>query len=126
MADQKYYNADIKEKYFQTITNETVREITEYAFMKAKETEVMLNKDMYEMDIDELAMVVKGMGVSTENSAKSQAFKIQYYIDWASTNGLRKTNINPLKNEEEYKCIELENLSQETGKLLGYFNSNPK
>jgi len=36
---------------------------------------------------------------------------------------ISKSKYNPLKNEEEYKCIELENLSQETGKLLGYFNS---
>ena len=36
---------------------------------------------------------------------------------------ISKSKYNPLKNEEDYKCIELENLSQETGQLLGYFNS---
>ncbi len=36
---------------------------------------------------------------------------------------ISKGKYNPLKSEENYKCIELENLSQETGQLLGYFNS---
>lgn len=36
---------------------------------------------------------------------------------------MSKTKYNPLKSEEIYKCVELENLSQETGQLLGYFNS---
>ncbi len=31
---------------------------------------------------------------------------------------------NPIDNNENKKCIELEHLSQETGKLLGYANSN--
>lgn len=36
---------------------------------------------------------------------------------------ISKAKYNPLKSEKNYKCIELENLSQETGQLLGYFNS---
>lgn len=37
---------------------------------------------------------------------------------------ISKEKYNPLRDKEIYKCIELENLSQETGKLLGYFNSS--
>lgn len=36
---------------------------------------------------------------------------------------ISKNKYNPLKNQESYKCVELENLSQETGQLLGYFDS---
>ena len=31
---------------------------------------------------------------------------------------------NPIGNNENKKCVELEHLSQETGKLLGYTNSS--
>lgn len=36
---------------------------------------------------------------------------------------ISKNKYNPLKCEETYKCIELENISQGTGQLLGCFNS---
>lgn len=35
-----------------------------------------------------------------------------------------KTRINPLTSAVNYKCVELEHLSQETGKLLGYTDSS--
>lgn len=36
---------------------------------------------------------------------------------------ISKDKYNPIKDEENYKCIELENLSQETGIVLGYHDS---
>lgn len=36
---------------------------------------------------------------------------------------ISKSKYNPAKSSHSYKCIELENLSQETGMLLGYHNS---
>lgn len=37
---------------------------------------------------------------------------------------ISKEKYNPLKDKEKYKCIELEHLSQETGTILGYFDSS--
>ncbi len=37
---------------------------------------------------------------------------------------LVQQRINPISSAENYKCVELEHISQETGKLLGYSNSN--
>jgi len=48
--------------------------------------------------------------------------------DWevkklSSVCSLSKTRINPINSEINYKCVELEHLSQETGRLLGSANS---
>ncbi len=37
---------------------------------------------------------------------------------------ISKSKYNPVNRKKSYKCIELENLSQETGRILGYFNSD--
>ena len=105
MTNGKYYNAEIKEKYFATFTNKTTQEITEYAFKKVKKTEELLRKDIYEMNIDELGMAIKALSASTEDSAYNHSFKFQYYIDWATANGYRKTNINPLKNVDKKEWV---------------------
>nr|WP_144509904.1 phage integrase family protein [Bacillus sp. FJAT-22090] len=101
----KFYNADIKERYFATIQNETTREITEYAFKKASKTEKIFGKDIYEMNINELAEVMKGLSASTPSSAYNQTFKFQHYIDWATENGLRQTNINPLETVDKKEWV---------------------
>lgn len=97
----KFYNADIKEKYFQTIQNEATRETTIYAFKKATNTENILNKDVFEMNIDELGYLVADMSASTVDSAYNYACRFEYYIDWATVNGYRKTNINPFSGVED-------------------------
>lgn len=99
----KYYNAEIKEKYFETFQNKTTQEITEYTFKKAKETEEDLKKDIFDMNIDELGELMRDLSASTLDSAYNYAFKLQYYIDWASENGYRKTNRNPLAELEDKK-----------------------
>lgn len=103
MKNQKFYNADIKEEYFNTFQNKATQEITEYAFKKAKNTEELLGKDIFDMNINELGNLIKGLSASTVDSAYNYAFKFQYYIDWASKNGYRKTNINPLDIIEDKK-----------------------
>lgn len=100
---EKYYNAEIKNEYFETFQNAATKEITEYAFKKAKKTEEDLRKDIYDMNIDELGDLIRSLGASTIDSAYNYAFKFQYYIDWASKNGYRKTNINPLDIIEDKK-----------------------
>jgi type I restriction enzyme S subunit len=45
------------------------------------------------------------------------------YIEFEKFVELSKSKFDPSKDKTELKCIELEHLSQETGKLLGYTNS---
>lgn len=103
MINEKFYNAAIKEEYFNTFQNKATQEITEYAFKKAKETEELMKKDIYEMNKDELGELIKGLSASTVDSAYNYAFKFQYYIDWASKNGHREINRNPLAEIEDKK-----------------------
>lgn len=103
MTNEKFYNAAIKEEYFNTFQNKATQEITEYAFKKAKNTEELLGKDIYEMNKDELGELIKGLSASTVDSAYNYAFKFQYYIDWASKNGHREINRNPLAEIEDKK-----------------------
>lgn len=103
MMNDKYYNAEIKERYFDTIENQATREITEYTFKKAKETEDAYEKDIYEMNKDQLGEVIKGLSASTLNSAYNYVFKLQYYMEWATKNGYRMTNLTPFDEIDDKK-----------------------
>lgn len=101
MTNEKFYNAEVKEQYFETFNNIATKETTEYAFKKAKNTEEKLKKDIYEMNIDELGDLLSAMSASTTDSAYNYACKFEYYIDWATVNGHRKTNINPFSEIDD-------------------------
>lgn len=95
-SNEKYYNAELKEKYLDTIENESTKYITSFPFQKAKTTEEQLNKDIYEMNIDELEYVMREQGSSSVDSAYVNTLRFEQYITWAIENGLLPNNINPI------------------------------
>jgi hypothetical protein len=95
---EDFYNGEAKIKYLNTISHPDTRKLTSYPFSKAKKTEELLGKDMYDMTIDELGMVMSALAVSTPNTAYNHSVKFDQYIDWAYENGLVESNLNPLSN----------------------------
>ena len=108
MGEEKFYNAKIKEEYLATISYPATRQMASYVFKKAKKTELSYKKDIYEMNLDELKDVIKGLKASTIDSAYNYLFKLQYYIDWAAK--YRSTRLNELagitdKREWVSNCV---------------------
>lgn len=95
---EDFYNGEAKIKYLNTISHPDTRKLTSYPFSKAKKTEDLYEKDMYDMSIDELGEVLRGLAVSTPNTAYNHTVKFEQYIDWAYDNGYTGSNLNPLAN----------------------------
>lgn len=97
-TNEKYYNAELKERYLETIATKATRHITSYPFQKAKNTEEQLKKDIFEMNIDELELVMREQGSSSVDAAYVNAVRFEQYINWAIQNGLLPNNLNPITN----------------------------
>lgn len=102
-VSEKFYNGDTKIAYLDTIPNLKTRKITAFPFMKAKNIEEVLGKDMFEMNLDELGLVIENLSVSTHDSAYISTIKFKNYIDWAIENGYKESSINPLSRLENIK-----------------------
>lgn len=102
MENEKlYYNADIKERFLNSIDSPLSRTFSAFPFKKAMKTEENYNKDLYEMSEEQIGEVVSDLSCSTTNAVYNYVTKIEDYIDWAWENGYRKTNINPLSNVDK-------------------------
>lgn len=95
---EKFYNPEVKEKYLNSIENENTRYVTMYPFITAKKQEEQLKKDIYEMNIDELALVMGDQKASSIDAAYVNASRFEQYINWAIENGLLPNNLNPITN----------------------------
>lgn len=91
----KLYNEEIKNKYLQEIENEDSKLLARYTFANTYESEEVYRKDLFEMSLEELESVMYGIAPSSSNSSYNNAMRIKNYIEWASDNGLRRTNIIP-------------------------------
>jgi integrase len=95
---EKFYNGEIKVEYLNTIKHKDTRNLTAYPFITAGKTEKAFDKDLYDMNIDELGEVMKALAVSSANTAYNHTVKFEQYIDWAYENGHIGSNLNPLSN----------------------------
>ncbi|MGB2870418.1 hypothetical protein, partial [Psychrobacillus psychrotolerans] len=71
-----------------------------FSLRNATKTERQLNKDLYEMNIDELSVVLSGAKSSTISSVHNYIMSFSRYIDWAYRKGLAVRNINPLSQKD--------------------------
>lgn len=90
----RLYNEDIKEKFLETYDNEQTRKTLKNVFIKSQPIESVLNKDLYNFNIDELANVIHNTDPLSITVARSTGRFISQYINWALP--YRNTNDNPL------------------------------
>lgn len=95
---EKFYNPELKERYLNTIQNDSTRYITMFPFMKAKRTEEELGKDVYQMNEKELELVMREQGSSSVDAAYVNAVRFEQYINWAYQEELLESNLNPITN----------------------------
>lgn len=97
----KMYNEEIKESFLQYLideegyTEETVN-VFKFVFYNSYDTEDILQKDLYDFNMNELKQVLLAENKSTVNSVRASASRLKKYIDWAIRTGLTNSNINPM------------------------------
>ncbi len=93
---QRLFQPQIKQEFLQTLTEETQKPYLR-VLQLAADSEYLYNTDLYDMNIDQIADVIRGINPLTLASARSVIGYIKKYIEWAITEkGLAKTNIHPL------------------------------
>ncbi|MGD6876913.1 hypothetical protein [Bacillus infantis] len=93
----KLYNEEIKEKFLSTYTNEDSQYTIGHVLSKAIYEESRLEKDLYDFNLSEIGEVIANAKPHSKSVAKSYGRFLTQYISWAIEEGLRKSNINPLK-----------------------------
>ncbi|MFS0643762.1 hypothetical protein [Siminovitchia sp. 179-K 8D1 HS] len=99
------FNAEIKQKYLDTIENEGTKTTIYFQLLNAKSTEEQLEKDLYEMNIDEIALVMYDISCSTLTSVTNHLFCYNSYITWAIKEGFTKgsSNFSVLESKDFYE-----------------------
>lgn len=91
------YNEEIKEKFLNTYDNEQTQKTIRNVFAKTYLIENTLDKDMYEMNIEDLGRCIANTEPHNVGVARSNGRFISQYISHCTEIGLRKSNLNPLK-----------------------------
>lgn len=96
--NSEFYNTDVKEKFLDSISNPLIRVFTTYPLRKAKNTEEIYGKDLYDMTESQLEETIRDFTCTSLQAVQNYVTKVEEYIDWAIENGYRKGNINPLSS----------------------------
>lgn len=91
----KFYNQEIKEAYLKTIESQVSRDFVENAFNRVEEEERQSNKDIYNMNLDELRGALSSLSCSSQVAVYNNLLIFEAYIDWAMENGHSYAKINP-------------------------------
>lgn len=106
MGDNRIYNFEVKGKYLDQFDHQETKEVYARLFRKAFESELALDKDLFDFNEVELEdFLANKLKPKTKESARTYCNVIANYIQWAIDNPkISKTNniINPMKRRQEY------------------------
>ncbi len=91
---KRLYNWEVKERYLNTITRENSKETAYFQLLNASDMEKQLNKDLYDMDISEISLIMHDISSSTLDSAYGHLHLFNKYIEWAIEEGLTESSAN--------------------------------
>lgn len=92
----KFYNSEVKEEFLNTIEHPEFKNIFKTMFYNSRNTEEFYDKDLFELNLDQISEVIKNINPATFNSIGNTKSRINSYINWAINNGRKTANINPL------------------------------
>lgn len=96
----KLYNHLVKKHFIEDISeNNGTRRTIYFNFKRASKMEKHYNKDIYEMTFEELESVFYSAKFTSENAVRAFISNITTYIEWASKNGYRASNLPKLPSE---------------------------
>lgn len=93
---EKLYNHEEKIEFLDSLSEEDVKKIYYYLFLKSKGAETLYKKDLYAFNLNQIEDVMRNINPSTMNSAANSKSRINNYITWAIRNGRRNNNISPI------------------------------
>lgn len=99
--EDKFYNQEIKERFLSTYDNEQTRNTLKYVFLNSRSAEELLEKDLYQFNLTETSKIIKNSNPHSIVTAKSTGRFISQYITWAIEEGLRSSNINPMRTLDD-------------------------
>lgn len=91
----KLYNQEIKEKFLSTYDNEQTQKTLNNVFLKSELIERVLEKDLYNFNLNEIGLVISNANPHSSMVARSLGRFISQYISWAMP--YRESNLNPLQ-----------------------------
>lgn len=101
------YNKELKEAFLSGFENENNRRTRTNVFNHSASIEFLLDKDLFDFNLDEIERLLYKMNASTKNTIKNYCRFIKDYIDWAIKLEYRLDKINPITkipdfNPDEY------------------------
>lgn len=95
----QYFNKPIKEKYLQTLSNESEHHNTE-RFLKKFGTsyENILNKDLGEMNCEDIKRYFSNANMIEFSSIQTKLMLMKKYINWIQENKIFEITCNPINN----------------------------
>jgi hypothetical protein len=106
------YNQLIKERFInEEVANSNVPKFKNI-FKISKMHESLLEKDLYDFNLDELQKLFHDFGIKTPHQINEKFRLVRDYINHSISYGLRKNNINPLMElspEWKNQFLEIEN-----------------
>ena len=97
LYEDKMYNEEIKNMFLSKYQESTHR-IFKRLFNRSYFIEEKLSIDLYNFNLQQIEEVLYNVNPSTLNSCISVISMLNTYIDWGIIEGLRDSNINPLRN----------------------------
>jgi integrase len=89
------FNPDIKNRFMEHYEDNSINSFSR-VFELVSPSERQINKDIFDMNRDELKSVLFTLNPLKVNSSKFYGSTLRAYIDWAISEGYRRNTINPL------------------------------
>lgn len=89
------YNEKLKNAFLDGYSNENTRKVMRNTLYRSASTELLLGKDLYDFNLEEIKSLMHNMNSSTRLAIRNNGRFIETYLDWAIERGY-KTNLNPL------------------------------
>ena len=94
IKEKPMYNKELKERFITLKYAKSTQKMVSYLFQKTNSMEVQLNKDVYQFNNDEVAMLMNQLELGSTNSARSQSSYLKKYVAFCIQHGYLETKIN--------------------------------
>lgn len=96
--DDTLYNEGVKLRFLNMIAEEkhSLYKGAKSVLSRASKVEEMLNKDLYDFNLEEIEDFLNYLDCGTVSSLQNRVYHIKLYIGWAIQEGCAMSNINPV------------------------------
>lgn len=99
LGEVVFYNPEIKKEFLKGIDSDISRYIFSSKLEVIAKEEMSIDRDLYDMNLEEIEEVMLSLESSTSTAAYGNAIRIKEYLEWAFDRKLRKNDIHPLSSK---------------------------